>query len=725
MKKYITLIITTFILIFTLSSCDTEDIVNNHHDFHIAYDEHNHFEECDCGEKQNEEAHIFSDAIHVISEPTCTTEGIEEYHCIACGYKEQRKTKALGHTFGEWETIQSSTCISKGQAKRVCTVCGAEEFKELDLVSHTPTPYTDVNADCTHEGHTGGTYCSVCHEELTPSTVTPKTAHHFGEWETTIEATCQHVGSQKRVCQDCGHEETQELPILNHTIVPNDEIPANCTHTGLTGGTHCSECGTEITPSIIVDKLSHDYGDWTTTIEADCTHKGQEKHVCHECGDTEYRDVDIKPHTSTPYTDLEADCTHEGHIGGTYCSVCHTELTPYTVVAKTAHNYGEWETIQNPTCISQGQAKRVCSVCGHEDYKYLDMIEHTPVPGTAVASTCISHGYTEGLYCSYCHTELEAPTELPFSDHNYSIEIITKNPTLNSEGILTHTCSVCGDSYTTSIPKLSLTQNIWINSLTEEKIKNKYIQLYFEDTLNNKMYDITISNKEGIYDVLIYDYNTSKSYEYYHNSNEVIESCVGGFRHALYNNSNDPYIEYIDKIMNSIYYSSFAYDKVEWKDNPENYFIAQGIEIQNHLGQKETATVAISIDDNLNLLMYAYASSNYMINIQEIGSSPNITAPDATHHHVVDGKCEVCNELYDTYKITKNNMYLQYYVNKNDKSVEFDYNLLSSNQEDVTFLLPTYTEDGTKKNSLHNIMKVIHHIYLKQLNHLVLILINY
>ena len=192
-----------------------------------------------------------------------------------------------------------------------------------------------------------------------------------------------------------------------------------------------------------------------------------------------------------------------------------------------------------------------------------------------------------------------------------------KNPTLNSEGILTHTCSVCGDSYTTSIPKLSLTQNIWINSLTEEKIKNKYIQLYFEDTLNNKMYDITLSNKEGIYDVLIYDYNTSKTYEYYHNSNEVIESCVGGFRHALYNNSNDPYIEYIDKIINSIYYSSFAYDKVEWKDNPENYFIAQGIEIQNHLGQKETATVAISIDDNLNLLMYAYSSSAYMINIQE------------------------------------------------------------------------------------------------------------
>ena len=776
MKKYITLIITTLILIFTLSSCDTEDIVNNHHDFHIAYDEHNHFEECDCGEKQNEEAHIFSDAIHVISYPTCTTEGVEEYHCIVCDYKEQRKTKALGHTFGDWETIQSSTCISKGQAKRVCTVCGAEEFKELDLVSHIPTPYTDVAASCTHEGHvggsycsvckeelepytitskiphtftewetiqtpdcihkgqakrvcticnyeeykeldytdhtpvnyddkasscteeghTGGTYCSVCHEELTPVTITPKTAHYFGDWQTTIEATCQHVGSQKRVCQDCGHEETQEIPILNHTIVANDEIPATCTHTGLTGGTHCSECGTEITPSIIVDKLSHDYGDWTTTIEADCTHKGQEKHVCHECGDTEYRDIDIKPHTSTPYEDLEADCTHEGHIGGTYCSVCHAELTPYTVVAKTAHTYGEWETIQNPTCISQGQAKRVCSVCGYEDYKYLDMIEHTPVPGTAVSSTCISHGHTEGLYCSYCHTELEAPTELPFGDHNYSIETTTKEATINSDGILTHTCSVCGDSYTTPKARKSLTQLIWINSFKVADFKNHFVEYYYVDHTLNKTYDVLVENYNNIKHVRIYDHDTNKYYEYYYDGHEIIESCVDGYRHKAFVDMPDVdmYLEWFDSVLyNGIYYASFAYDKVEFKTDNGGYFIGNGIEAKNYKGNTETATVGISFSDDEKLTGFTYSSDKYDICIFEIGNSSSIPVPTATHHHVVDGKCDVCNTEYDTYSITKNNMKLNYYVNKSTNELEFDYSLLYANTPDVTFLMPTYYKD--------------------------------
>ena len=49
------------------------------------------------------------------------------------------------------------------------------------------------------------------------------------------------------------------------------------------------------------------------------------------------------------------------------------------------------------------------------------MIDHTPTPGVKVESTCITHGHTEGSYCSFCNAELVAPTELPLGDHNYSI----------------------------------------------------------------------------------------------------------------------------------------------------------------------------------------------------------------------------------------------------------------------------------------------------------------
>ena len=39
MKKYLLFIISAFILVFTLSSCDTSDLENEYHDFHIEYND--------------------------------------------------------------------------------------------------------------------------------------------------------------------------------------------------------------------------------------------------------------------------------------------------------------------------------------------------------------------------------------------------------------------------------------------------------------------------------------------------------------------------------------------------------------------------------------------------------------------------------------------------------------------------------------------------------------
>jgi len=538
MKKYLLFIISAFILVFSLSSCDTNDLANDNHDFHIEYNDNYHYDICDCGHKEHEEAHIFSDAIHVIQKESCSQEGIYEYHCIVCDYKKE------------------------------------------------------VRKD--------------------------KLPHEFGDWETTVEATCLNQGQQKRVCKNCGYEE--------------------------------------------------------------------------------FKDINKTPHTPVAYDDLNADCTHEGHIGGTYCEVCNTELMPSTKIEKAAHTYGEWQTTISPTCTNIGQAKRVCTICGHEDYKELGKIPHTPQTYDTVPSTCKEHGHSGGSYCSVCHAELEAPTELPIGDHNYSVENITKQPTINTEGELTHTCSVCGDSYTTPIARKALSQFIWVNSFKADDFKNKFVEFYYRDKALNKEYDVLVENYNGIKHVSIYDHATNKYYEYYYDGHEIIESCVDGYRHKKYVDmpDTDMYLEWYSLVLyNAVYFASFAYDKVEFKSDNGGYFLANGIEVKNFKGNTETATVGVSFTNDEKLKLFNYSSDNYDICIFEIGTSSSIKLPTATHHHIVDGKCDVCNTEYDTYSITKNNMKLNYYVNKSTNELEFDYSLLNSDQEDVTFLMPTYYKDAS------------------------------
>lgn len=696
MKKYLLLLLSLFIII-PLVSCDTSSIENDYHDFKLSYDNQNHYDLCECGKKENEEAHIFSDAVTLIASPTCTTEGIEEYHCIVCGYKEQRAIEPLGHTFDDWQEAVVSTCISKGQQKRVCTICGQEEFKETDYAAHKPIADDTLEATCTSEGHTGGSHCSVCHEEITPSTVIPVKEHNYGNWTTSIEADCTHKGQEKRICQDCNHEEYRDVDIKPHTVVPNDEVESTCTHTGLTGGSHCSVCNKEITPSTVVSMKEHNYGPWTTSIEATCTHKGQEKRICQDCNHEEYRDVAIKSHTIVPNEEVEPSCNHTGLTGGTHCKDCGLEITPSIEVDKIAHNYGGWTNTQVPTCISEGQAKHVCIVCGHEEYMTLDMIPHSPTPGTAQASTCLTHGHTEGSYCSFCHKELEAPEELPLGGHSYTIETITKQPNYNETGTKEITCSICGDSYQENISRLPLTQAMWEESFTSDYMNDKYIEVEYMDMQNNIAYNIKLSNKSSTYYCYIYDYSSGKEYEYYYDRIKVIETAFEGYKHRVYDSTNDPYITYKNMLLNAILNTSDIYNTLSF-DTDLAYYKVEEASTKNYKGNIETARVAISFTNDGLLNMFGYQSSKYMINIQEVSQETNINVPTATHHHIVGGKCQVCNEEYITYTTQKDNFNLYYYVNKNNKSVEFEYTLIDKTQKDVQFLMPTYyEEDGSRK----------------------------
>ena len=68
-------------------------------------------------------------------------------------------------------------------------------------------------------------------------------------------------------------------------------------------------------------------------------------------------------------------------------------------------------------------------------------------------ATCTAGGYSGDKYCTVCGETIESGTATEPLGHNY-VSKVTKQPTTTEEGVMTYTCSRCGDSYTKPISKL-------------------------------------------------------------------------------------------------------------------------------------------------------------------------------------------------------------------------------------------------------------------------------
>lgn len=100
--------------------------------------------------------------------------------------------------------------------------------------------------------------------------------HTYGDWVVTTEATCTAAGVETRTCSKCGATETQDIAALGHTEVTDEGYAATCTKKGLTDGSHCSVCNTELLAQEEIPALGHNYVDG----------------VCTRCGESNPNDKD-------------------------------------------------------------------------------------------------------------------------------------------------------------------------------------------------------------------------------------------------------------------------------------------------------------------------------------------------------------------------------------------------------------------------------------------------
>ena len=374
-----------------------------------------------------------------VTEPTCTEKGYTTYTCSVCGDSYVADyVDALGHKYNA--VVTKPTCTEKGYTTYTCSVCGDTYVADyVDALGHTVVVDPAVAPDCTHTGLTEGSHCSVCNEVLKAQETVPATGHSYNKVVT--EPTCTEKGYTTYTCSVCGDSYVADyVDALGHTVVVDPAVAPDCTHTGLTEGSHCSVCNEVLKAQETVPATGHSYNKVVT--EPTCTEKGYTTYTCSVCGDTYVADyVDALGHKYNAVV-TKPTCTEKGYTTYT-CSVCGDSYVADYVDAL-GHKYNA--VVTKPTCTEKGYTTYTCSVCG-DSYvaDYVDALGHTVVVDPAVAPDCTHTGLTEGSHCSVCNEVLKAQETVPATGHSYN-KVVTE-PTCTEKGYTTYTCSVCGDSY--------------------------------------------------------------------------------------------------------------------------------------------------------------------------------------------------------------------------------------------------------------------------------------
>ena len=179
---------------------------------------------------------------------------------------------------------------------------------------------------------------------------------------------------------------------------------------------------------------------------------------------------------TTYVVDQPATCTEEGSES-IHCTICG-EVKPGSerAIEATGHSYGDWEVTAQPGCVTEGNRKKVCSVCGDEIEETISALGHSMEKTEAEAATCTSDGHVEYWTCSRCgklYLDNEGADEVSIDEtiihaagHNWNTEYtVDKEATCAEEGSESIHCSVCGESdenTTRVIPKKNHAYGDWI-----------------------------------------------------------------------------------------------------------------------------------------------------------------------------------------------------------------------------------------------------------------------
>lgn len=212
-----------------------------------------------------------------------------------------------------------------------------------------------------------------------PETVEIHYNSHTLERKDYAESTCTENGVIEHYeCIYCGKlfedpdgqieisEENILIPSKGHLEVVDEAIPATCTETGLTEGSHCSSCGEVFVAQEVIPATGHTIVE-DKPVAATCLTPGLSQGThCSICGEIilAQEAIPATGHTIEEDKPVAATCITPGLSQGAHCSVCGEIISAQEEIMTLGHTFSEWKTIKAATLTSEGEQERECERCG-------------------------------------------------------------------------------------------------------------------------------------------------------------------------------------------------------------------------------------------------------------------------------------------------------------------------------------------------------------------------
>lgn len=394
--------------------------------------------------------HDLTKVVKVVA-ATCTKDGYTIYTCTrGCAVTEHRdQVAALGHETNT--VITDATCTAEGLKEEICTRC--EEViksEKIAALGHDITKVVkEVAPTCTKDGYTIYTCTRGC--AVTEKRDVVAALGHNTVTNTTA-ATCTADGLTEEVCTRCDEIiKSEKIAALGHDMTKVVEVvKPTCTEAGYTTYTCARGCDvTEIRDEVAA--LGHNAV--TVTTDATCTADGLVEEICNRCDEVlDSEVIAALGHDVTKVVEIvEPTCTEAGYTVYTCVRGCDVSENRDEVAA--LDHDGEIVTT-NPTCTVDGLTEEICTRCdevltsevipalGHDMTKVAEV----------VAPTCTEVGYTVYTCTRGCEVT-ENRDEVAALGHIKTI--LTKDPTCTDVGYLNDYCEVCWEYLgSTVIPAL-------------------------------------------------------------------------------------------------------------------------------------------------------------------------------------------------------------------------------------------------------------------------------